>query len=153
MGKKHPYYGKSMVIDFPDFPHTMGFVAFSRTVGSLWGNPRISHMLKYTLRWESNGKKSTHTIGKVWVSISQTFPIPWVLLHFPVLWEIYRETHAFPIWWHRLIFSCVWLEVTTFVILLATYPLPSRWSTLYIVASLGFAVSSRELAHQNLCKT
>ena len=32
MGKKHPCYGKSMIIDFPDFPHTMGFVAFSRTV-------------------------------------------------------------------------------------------------------------------------
>ena len=65
MGKKHPYYGKSMVIDLPDFLHTMGFVAFSRTVGNLWGNPCISHMLKYTIRWESNGKKGTHTIGKI----------------------------------------------------------------------------------------
>ena len=65
MGKKHPYYGKSMVIDFPDFPHTMDSVAFSRTGGSLWGNPCISQMLKNTLRSESNGKKSTHTIGKV----------------------------------------------------------------------------------------
>ena len=45
MGKKHPYYGKSMSISFPDFPHTMGFVAFSRTVGNLWGNPCISHMM------------------------------------------------------------------------------------------------------------
>ena len=26
---------------------------------------------------------------------SQTFPIPWVLLHFPILWEIAEETHAF----------------------------------------------------------
>ena len=45
MGRKHPYYGKSMVIDFPDFSRTMGFVAFSRTVGNLWGNPCISHMM------------------------------------------------------------------------------------------------------------
>ena len=45
MGKKHPYYGKSMIINFPDFPHTMGFVAFSRTVGKLWGNPCTSHMM------------------------------------------------------------------------------------------------------------
>ena len=45
-------------------------------------------------------------MGKVWVSVSQTLSIPWVLLHFPVLWEIYGETHAFPIWWHGLIFSC-----------------------------------------------
>ena len=153
MGKKHPYYGKSMSISFPDFPHTMGFVTFSRAVENLWGNPYISHMLKYTIGWELDGKKapilwekydyqfprlspyhgfccifpycgkfmgkpmhfpyaevyhrmgigwekSTHAMGKVWVSISQTFPIPWVLLHFPVLQEIYGETHAFPIWWH-----------------------------------------------------
>ena len=58
MGKKHPYYGKSMSISFPDFLHTMGFVAFSRTVGNLWGNPCISHMLKYTIGWELDGKKA-----------------------------------------------------------------------------------------------
>ena len=161
MGKKHSYYGKSMSISFPDFPHTMGFVAFYHTVGNLWGNPCISHMLNYTTGWDLDGKKapilwekygyqfprlstyhgfcciflycgkfmgkpihftyaevyhrmgiewekSTHTIGKVWVSVSQTFPIPWVLLHFPVLWEICGETHAFPLWWHWLTFSCVW---------------------------------------------
>ena len=37
MEKKHQYYGKSMIIDFSDFPHTMGFVAFSRTKANLWG--------------------------------------------------------------------------------------------------------------------
>ena len=58
MGKKHPYYGKSMIINFPDFPHTMGFVAFSHTVENLWGNSCISHMLKYTIGWESDGKKA-----------------------------------------------------------------------------------------------
>ena len=65
MGKKRPYYEKGTVIDFPGFPHTMGFVAFSCAVGNLWGIPCISHMLKYTIQWESNGKKSTHTMGKV----------------------------------------------------------------------------------------
>ena len=55
--KKHPYYGKSMIINFLDFPHTMCFVAFSRTVGNLWGNQYISHMLKYTIGWKSEGKK------------------------------------------------------------------------------------------------
>ena len=45
MGKKHPYYGKSMSISFLDFSHTMGSVAFSYTVGNLWGNPCISHMM------------------------------------------------------------------------------------------------------------
>ena len=55
MEKKHPYYGKSMSINFPDFTHIIGFVAFSRAVG------------------------------------------------------IYGETHAFPIWWHWLIFSWFYL--------------------------------------------
>ena len=45
MGKKHPYYGKSITIDFPDFLHTMGFVVFFRTEENIWGNPCISHML------------------------------------------------------------------------------------------------------------
>ena len=58
IGQKHPCHGRSMVIDFLDFPHTMGFVEFSRTVGNVQGKPCISHMLKYTIRWESNGKKA-----------------------------------------------------------------------------------------------
>ena len=33
-GKKHPYYGKSMSINFPINPHTMVFVAFSCNVGN-----------------------------------------------------------------------------------------------------------------------
>ena len=37
MGRKHPYYGKSMSINFPDFPYTMSFVAFSHTVVKLMG--------------------------------------------------------------------------------------------------------------------
>ena len=45
LGKVHPYYGKSMSINFPDFLHTMDFVAFSHIVGNLWGNPCISHMM------------------------------------------------------------------------------------------------------------
>ena len=45
MAKKHPYYGKSITIDFPDFLHTMGFVIFFRTEENLWGNPCIPHML------------------------------------------------------------------------------------------------------------
>ena len=65
MEKKHPYYGKSIITDFPDFPHTTGFVAFSCTLVNLWGNPCISHMLKCTIGWESDGEKGTHTMGKV----------------------------------------------------------------------------------------
>ena len=116
-----------MRTNFPGSPHTMSFVAFSCTMRSWWENPCISHMLKYTIGWESDGKKapiiweryeyrfprlspyhgfccifpycgklmakpihfpyaevynkmgigwekSTHTMGKVWLSIYQTFP-------------------------------------------------------------------------------
>ena len=37
---------------------TMSFVAFSCTMGNWWGNPCISHMMKYIIGWESNGKKA-----------------------------------------------------------------------------------------------
>ena len=37
---------------------------------------------------------------------SQVLPIQWVLLHFPVLWEINGKTHAFPTWWDSLFFPC-----------------------------------------------
>ena len=96
--KKHPYYGKSLNINFPDVPHTVGFVAFSRKC-KCKGNPYTSHLRKYTIGWESDGKRSSCTIGKLWLSFSQTLPIPWVLLHFPALWEFYGETHTFPICW------------------------------------------------------
>ena len=38
MRKKHPYYGKSMSINF---------VAFPRTMWNLWGNPCTSHMMTW----------------------------------------------------------------------------------------------------------
>ena len=76
----------------------MGFVTFSRSVENWWGNPYISQLMKYAIGWESNGK-STHTMGKVWVSIFQTFSIPWVLLQFPIVWETDGKNHAFSIWW------------------------------------------------------
>ena len=43
-------------------------------------------------------EKSTHTIQKVWIPISQTFSICWILLHFPMLWEIDEEANAFSMW-------------------------------------------------------
>ena len=133
-------------------PHLMVFTEFSHAIGNWSENPHISHVMKSTIRWESNGKKapvlwekheyqfprsspydgfcwiflcygklmetpmhfpcnkvyhrmgierekSTHTMGKVWVPISQVILTQWVLLHFPVLWEIDGKTHAVPIWW------------------------------------------------------
>ena len=57
MGKKNPYYGKSMNINFPGIPYTVGFVAFSHAMGYWCENPCISHVMKYTIEWESDGKK------------------------------------------------------------------------------------------------
>ena len=139
--------------NLPNFPHLMVLAVFFHVMGNQWENTCISHLLKYTIRWEKStyimGKvwllisqtfpipcdllhfpilwkiyggpmhfpydelyhrmgieweKSTHTMGKVWVSIFKTFPIPWVLLHFPILWEIYGESQEFPKWWHWLFF-------------------------------------------------
>ena len=59
MGTNHPYYGKSVSTNFPGSPNTKGFVAFSHTIKNWWGHPCISHMLKYTIGWESNGKKAS----------------------------------------------------------------------------------------------
>ena len=138
--------------NFPNFPHSMVLAVFSQVMGNYWENTCISHVMKYTIKWESNGKKApiiwekyehqfprfspydefcciflyygklirkpmhfpydevyrrmeivwekfTHTMGKVWVPISQVHPIRRVLLDFPVLWEIDGEIHAFLIWW------------------------------------------------------
>ena len=96
---------------FPRFSPTMSFFAFSRTMRNWWGNPCISHMTKYAIGWNLMGKKHPY-YGKSTSINFPDFPIPWVLLHFPVLWEIYEETHALPIWWHRLIFSCVIFQIS-----------------------------------------
>ena len=60
MGKKHPYYGKSIGTIFPGSPHMMDFVGLSCEL------------------------------------ISQAFPIRWLFLPFPTLWEIDEKNHAFP---------------------------------------------------------
>ena len=96
MGKKHPYYGENMGINFPDFLHTMSFVEFSCTVGKLWGNPYISHMLKCIIGWELDRKKHPY-YGK---SMSINFPdFPYIMgfVAFSRTVGNLWETHAFPI--------------------------------------------------------
>ena len=53
-----------MRTNFSGFPHTMGFVAFSCSIRNWWGNPCISHMMKYTIGWECYGEKSLILWGK-----------------------------------------------------------------------------------------
>ena len=70
MGINYPYYGKCISTNFPGSSHTMSFVAFSHTIKNWWGNPCISHMIKYTIRWESNGKKA----AIIWEKYEYQFP-------------------------------------------------------------------------------
>ena len=46
--------------------------------------------------------KTTYTLWKVWVPTSKPLSIQWILLHFPMLWEIDGEKHAIPMWWSIL---------------------------------------------------
>ena len=93
--------------EFPRFSPYDEFCCIFPYYEKLMGKPIHFPYAEVYHRMGVGWEKSTHTMGKVWLLISQTFPISWVLLHFLVLWEIYGETHAFPIWWHRLTFSCV----------------------------------------------
>ena len=49
---------KKMDINFPGSPSLMDFAAFSHVMGNWRGNPCISHIIKYTMGCESNGKKA-----------------------------------------------------------------------------------------------
>ena len=49
--------------------------------------------------WESNGKKAPILWQKYEYQFPRFFHTPWVLLGFPMLWEMEREIHAFPVWW------------------------------------------------------
>ena len=93
MGKNHPYYGKSVITNFPGSPHTMGFVSFFHNMGNRWRNSSISHMTKYIIGWKSNGKKALI----LWEKYEYRFPKLYlkhsVLLHFPVLWKIDENIH------------------------------------------------------------
>ena len=70
------------VTNFPVFSHSLGFHAFFYAMGNWWENPSISHMRRYTTGLESNGKRNTYFMEKLWKPISLAFPIWWVLLTF-----------------------------------------------------------------------
>ena len=57
-GKKDSYFGNCMGTNFPCFPQLMGFTAFSHAIGNYEKTHALSHMMKYTIGWESNGKKT-----------------------------------------------------------------------------------------------
>ena len=78
-----------------DFVESMDFVEFSCTMENWWGNPCISHMMKYTIRLVSNGKKHPY-YGK---SMSTNFsgsPYTMGFVVFSVVWEIDGKPMHFP---------------------------------------------------------
>ena len=98
-GKKAPIPWEKYEYQFPILFPYRGFCCIFPYCGKFIGNPIHLPYAEVYHRIGIGWEESTHTMGKVWVSVYQTFPIPWVLLHLPVLWEIYGETHAFPICW------------------------------------------------------
>ena len=105
-GNKAPILREKYEYQFPRLSPYHGFCCIFPYCGKFMEEPMHFPYVEVYHRMGIGWEKSTHIVGKGWLSISQTFAIAWVLLHFPVLWEIYGEPHALPIWWHRLIFSC-----------------------------------------------
>ena len=79
-------------------PNSNGFVAISHDMGNWWENPCISHMMKYTTRFESNGEKHPY-YGNCMGTNFLGFPHSNILLPFPIILEIDGKTHAFSMWW------------------------------------------------------
>ena len=88
--------GKSMSISFLDFPHTMGFDAFSCAAENLWGSPYISHMLKYTIGWELDGKKAPMLWEKYGYQFSRLSPYHGLCCIFPCCGKFMGKPMHFP---------------------------------------------------------
>ena len=69
-GKKVPIIWEKYVNQFPRFSPYNGFCCIFLHYGKLKGNPCISHMMKYTIRWESDGKK----VSILWGKLNYQFP-------------------------------------------------------------------------------
>ena len=61
-----------MGTNFPGSHNSMDFAAFSYAMGNWWGNSCISHIIKYTIGWGSNGKMHPF-YGK---NVGTNFPDP-----------------------------------------------------------------------------
>ena len=110
----------------PGLTHKVGSTAFSHTMWNWREKPYIYYVMKCTLGWKSNGKKtpthnlmslavfsyaigschwnrfgkkSTHSMGKLWDPIFQILSIVWVLLYLPILYEIDGKIHTSYMWW------------------------------------------------------
>ena len=95
--KKVPVLWRKYGYQFPRLSQFDGFCCIFQCYGKLMGKPKHFSGDEVYYRMGIWLEKRSHTMGKVWVPISQAFPC--VLSHFPMLWEIDGETRAFLIWW------------------------------------------------------
>ena len=106
-------------INFSGFSHSIGLrlASISHVLGNWQENPCISHMMKYTIGWDSNEKKHPYYgksmttnfpgfrrtmgfLGYYQKSIFQTFPTPHGFGSlFPCYGKLVRK-HVFPMWWN-----------------------------------------------------
>lgn len=80
------------------FHHAIDFVVFLLCYEKLGWKPINSPYDEVCHRVESNEKNHLY-YGKIMGQISQGFAIQWVLLPFPILWDIDDRTYPYPIWW------------------------------------------------------
>ena len=73
-----------------------GFCCIFLYYGKLMGKPMHFPYAELSHRMGIEWEESSHAMGNVWLSIFKTFRIPWILLHFPVLWEIDGKFMCFP---------------------------------------------------------
>ena len=106
MEESHPYSVKSVGTNFPGSFRRMGFVAFSNAMGNWCGNPCILHVMKYTIRWESDGKK----VPILWEKYDYQFPRfssgDAICCIFPCYEILMWKPMRFLYWWDLLISSC-----------------------------------------------
>ena len=114
-----------MSANFPGPPHTMGFVAFSRAMGNWWENPCISHVLKYIIGWESDGKKVPILLEKYDYQFPRFSPYNGFCYIFPYYGKLMGKPMRFPydevyhkmgIGWEKITHTMgkVWLPISQF---------------------------------------
>ena len=117
MEEKYLYFGAKMGTNFPDSPNSMDFSEFSLSLGDWRGKLYVSHIIKYTIGCQSNGKKapilwekyeyqfprlSTY-VGFCMILTGTNFPVFSHSMSFPDFshamgswWEIPRISHMIP---------------------------------------------------------
>ena len=109
MEEKYTYVLEKTDINFPHSSNSMDFTPFSHAMGNWWGNQCISHMINYTIGYESNGKKAPI----LWENYEYQFPrfsayggfsriFPGTILPgFSHLMDFPAFSHAMRNWWEN----------------------------------------------------